>query len=141
MEKEKIELLLKKYKEIFEIEINQLGFQPTELRHLLGRIGEFICILEKNGTFPRKSNQEGYDVLSSDNRKISVKTTAQKSGFVTFNKNTLELADDVMVIQFSKESGFKTLYFGPVESIKIYCRSWENNYELDITKIKKSLSS
>jgi hypothetical protein len=133
---ENIKFLLDKYLQIIDIEINQLGCKPTEVRHLLGRIGEFYCAAKTNGVLATQVNQRGYDVVCSNNRKISVKTTAQKSGFVTFNKRTLNLADDVMIVQYSDE-GLKEIYFGTSDSIIPYCRTWVNNYELDISKIKK----
>lgn len=137
MKIENIKLLLDKYLQIIDIEINQLGCKPTEVRHLLGRIGEFYCAVKTNGVLAIQSNQRGYDVVCSNNRKISVKTTAQKSsGFVTFNRQTINLADDVMILQYSDE-GLKEIYFGTTDSIIPYCRTWENNYELDISKIKR----
>ena len=136
MEKGKIEILFERYLEIIDIEM-KLGFKPTEVRHLLGRIGEFYCALKTNGILATQTNQRGYDVVCSNGRKISVKTTAQKTGFVTFNQRTLELADDVMVIQYLSDEGLKELYFGTSESIKPYCRSWNKNYELDLSKIKR----
>ncbi len=136
MKQENIRLLLDKYLEIIDIEINQLGCKATEVRHLLGRIGEFYCAIETNGTLATQTNQRGYDVICSNNRKISVKTTAQKSGFVTFNKRTLDLADDIMIIQYS-EDGLKKIYFGTSKFIIPYCRTWKENFELDISKIKR----
>lgn len=125
-----------KYLEIIDIEINQLGCKATEVRHLLGRIGEFYYAIETNGILATQTNQRGYDVICSNKRKISVKTTAQKSGFVTFNKRTLELADDIMIIQYS-ENGLKKIYFGTSKFIIPYCRTWKENFELDISKIKR----
>ena len=136
MKQENIQLLLDKYLEIIDIEINQLGYKATEVRHLLGRIGEFYCAIETNGTLATQTNQQGYDVISSNNRKISVKTTAQQSGFVTFNKRTLALADDIMIIQYS-EGCLNKIYFGTSEYIIPYCRDWKETFELDISKIKK----
>lgn len=136
MKQEDIKLLLDKYLQIIDIEINQLGCKATEVRHLLGRIGEFYCAIETNGLLATQTNQHGYDVICSNNRKISVKTTAQKSGFVTFNKRTLEFADDIMILQYS-EDGLKKIYFGTSEIIIPYCRTWKETFELDISKIKK----
>ena len=137
MKIENIKQLLDKYLQIIDIEINQLGCEPTEVRHLLGRIGEFYCALKTNGVLANQANQRGYDVISSNDRKISVKTTAQKSsGFVTFNKRTLNLADDIMIIHYS-DDGLKEIYFGTSDSIIPYCRTWKNTYELDISKINK----
>ncbi|MET0760096.1 MAG: hypothetical protein ABWZ56_06730 [Flavobacterium sp.] len=136
MKKEDIEILLHKYLQIIDLEINQLGFKPTEVRHLLGRMGEFYCAIETNGILATQTNQRGYDVIALNNRKISVKTTAQKTGFVTFNKRTLQLADDIMIIQYT-EDGLNKIYFGASEFIIPHCRTWKENFEVDISKIKK----
>lgn len=136
MKQEDIKFLLDKYLEIIDIEINQLGCKATEVRHLLGRIGEFYCALETKGLLATQTNQHGYDVICENNRKISVKTTAQKSGFISFNKRTLELADDIMIIQYS-EDGLKKIYYGSSKFIIPFCRTWKDNFELDISKIKK----
>lgn len=136
MKQEDIKVLLEKYLQVLDIEINQLGCSPTEVRHLLGRIGEFYCAIETNGTLATKTNQKGYDVICSNNRKISVKTTAQKLGFVSFNKRTLDFADDIMILQYS-ENGLQKIYFGDSKSIIPYCRTWKETFELDISKIKK----
>ena len=136
MKKEEIQLLFDKYLQIIDIEINQLGCKPTEVRHLLGRIGEFYCAIETNGTLATETNQKGYDVICENDRKISVKTTAQKSGFITFNMNTVKLANDIMIIQYSEE-GLKKIYFGTSEFIIPHCRIWKGNYELDLSKIKR----
>ena len=136
MENLNIKTLLEKYLEIVKFE-TQLGFKPTEIRHLLGRIGEFYCALKSDGRLATQSNQRGYDVISGDGRKISVKTTAQQTGFISFNINTLSLTDDIMIVHFSITDGLQELFYGTSESIIPYCRVWKNNYELDLSKIKK----
>ena len=134
-----INVMLQKYLEILQLEINLLGCKPTEIRHLIGRIGEFKCALKVEGMLAFETNQKGYDVISSQSRKVSVKTTAQKSGFITFNQKTLHLADDIMIIQYLNNE-FKEIYFGTVESILKHCRACNNNFELDISKIKKYMN-
>jgi hypothetical protein len=88
----------------FEREL-QWGVEPTELRHLCGRIGELYAALITNGQMATNVNQQGYDVVSAQGERISVKTTAMmgSSGHVSFNPNTLSHVDRVMVLRVNKE--------------------------------------
>lgn len=131
-----IEKLYQDYLELLEVEINLLGCKPTELRHLIGRIGEFKCALLTNGQLSSVPNQHGFDVIAENGRKISVKTTAQISGFVTINSKTVDLVDELMLIQF-KNSQFTVAYHGPVEPALEVARLYKDKYELDITKASK----
>jgi len=81
------------------------GVPPTELRHLCGRIGELYAALITNGQMATEVNQKGYDVVSGDGEKISVKTTAMMGtgGHVNFNSNTLELIDRIIVLRVNTE--------------------------------------
>lgn len=81
------------------------GVPPTELRHLCGRIGELYAALITNGQMATEVNQKGYDVVSGDGEKISVKTTAMMGtgGRVNFNSNTLELVDRIIVLRVNTE--------------------------------------
>lgn len=81
------------------------GVPPTELRHLCGRIGELYSALITNGQMATDVNQKGYDVVSAEGERISVKTTATKGsgGHVTFNSNTLALVDRVIVLRVNTE--------------------------------------
>lgn len=97
--KEQLVNLYNEYKQILRYEMNVLNCKPTELRHLIGRIGEFICAIQTNGTLARQTNQHGFDVVS-DGRRISVKTTAQSSGFISINKNTFHDFDGFFVVQY-----------------------------------------
>jgi hypothetical protein len=81
------------------------GVQPTELRHLCGRIGELYTALITNGQMAERVNQRGYDVVSSDGERISVKTTAMmgNTGHVSFNSNSLGEVDRVVVLRINTE--------------------------------------
>ena len=82
------------------------GVQPTELKHLCGRIGELYAALIVNGQMAPEVNQRGYDVVSVDGERISVKTTARSSitnAHVLFNGNSLEFVDRVMVLWINTE--------------------------------------
>ena len=78
---------------------------PTELRHLTGRIGELYAALITNGRMATEVNQAGYDVVSSTGERVSVKTTAKMStsGHISFNTNTLELIDRIIILRINTE--------------------------------------
>jgi len=88
----------------FERELNW-GVPATELRHLSGRIGELYAALITNGQMATSANQHGYDVVSADGERISVKTTArmESSGQISFNPNTLELVDRIIILRINTE--------------------------------------
>jgi hypothetical protein len=131
-----LEKLYGDYLNLFEVELNLLRCSPTELRHLIGRIGEFKCALLTNGQLSSKPNQQGFDVISATGQRISVKTTAQKSGFVSINANTVDLVDEIMVIQFNNNC-FSVIHHGPIKAALEVSRMYNNKYELDISKVKK----
>ncbi|MCC1483258.1 hypothetical protein [Winogradskyella immobilis] len=67
-----------------------------------------------------------------------MKTTAQKSGFVSINKKTMELFDELMVLQLI-DLEFHQLYYRTMKEIEPLCRVWKGNlnkYELDLSKLK-----
>ncbi|WP_078431831.1 DUF7225 domain-containing protein [Metabacillus halosaccharovorans] len=129
-----IKKLYEEYLEMFRFEMNVLGCKATELRHLLGRLGEFYCVLYTNGELAKVTNQHGYDVIK-DGRRISVKTTAQDNSFITINKNTFDKFDDFFVVQY-KDDDFKLLFYGPKEEIPTP-RTYGNKYEVDIRSLKR----
>lgn len=81
------------------------GARASELRHLTGRIGELYVALITNGRMAEKSLQAGFDVVSADGERISVKTTTMSygSGHVSFNPRTLSLVDRIVVLQICTE--------------------------------------
>ncbi len=83
----------------------QWGVPPTELRHLSGRIGELYSALITNGQMATEINQEGYDVVSSNGDRISVKTTAimSSSGSILFNPNTLRKVDRIIILRINTD--------------------------------------
>ena len=136
LQKAQIESLYQEYLELLEVELGLLGCSPTELRHLIGRIGEFKCALATNGRLTSVPNQHGFDVISAKEKRISVKTTAQASGFISINSGTVDFADELMVVQF-RLGEFVILYHGPIKPALDLARVYNNKYELDISKIKK----
>lgn len=133
--KEQLVELYEEYLRIFRYELQVLQCQPTELRHLIGRIGELFCAIETNGQLARETNQHGFDVVSSG-RRISVKTTAQKAGFITFNQKTFDQLDTVFIVQY-RDDDFHVLYFGDKEPVERIARSYGSAYEVDIEKVKR----
>ncbi|MCB0496904.1 MAG: hypothetical protein KDC79_12270 [Cyclobacteriaceae bacterium] len=133
---EQIKRLYEEYIQIVHLEVEQFGCKATEVRHLIGRLGEFYCALKTEGTLSHRTNQHGFDVIGKDERKISVKTTAQKSGFITINPKTLDIADDLMILQFS-DFEFEIIYYGPIKDVIGDSRTWEGKYELDLSKAKR----
>ena len=74
------------------------GVAPAELNHLTGRIGELYAAMITRGQMALETNQRGYDVISADNERISVKTVTS-SVHVSFNQNTFNQVDRVMVLR------------------------------------------
>lgn len=81
----------------FEKELNW-GVAPAELNHLTGRIGELYAAMITRGQMALEINQPGYDVVSSTNERISVKTVTTSS-HVSFNASTFEYVDRVIVLR------------------------------------------
>jgi hypothetical protein len=88
----------------FEREL-QWGVPATELRHLCGRIGELYAAVITNGQMAAAVNQQGYDVVSSQGERISVKTTAMmnSTGHISFNPKSLADVDRVIVLRVNAE--------------------------------------
>lgn len=82
------------------------GVAPAELNHLTGRIGELYAAMITRGQMALETNQRGYDVVSSANERISVKTITTSTQ-VSFNASTFELVDRVMVfrVNVDEENG------------------------------------
>lgn len=131
-----IKKLYEEYLMLLHFEIHVLGCKPTELRHLIGRLGEFYCAIHTNGTLAKETNQQGYDVVTNG-RRISVKTTAQDSGFVSINKNTFEKFDDLFVAQYVNDE-LDVLFFEPKEKIPA-SRQYGNRYEIDLSAFRNKL--
>jgi hypothetical protein len=131
-----LQQLFNKYLEVLEFEIKYFDHKPTELRHLIGRIGEFYCAIKTNGMLASEINQHGHDVIEKDGSRISVKTTAQNSGFITLNPRTLDKVDKIMIILYQNNT-FEDIYFGDYQPLIENTRIYDNKYEIDISKIKR----
>ena len=134
---ERIVALRDQYLNLIRLEVEEFGVKPTEVRHLIGRLGEFECAIIVGGTLAHRANQHGFDVISKDGRKISVKATAQKTGFVAISEKTLHYADDLMLLQYVNGS-LVTIYYGCIKNAVSVARIYDGvgKYELDISKAR-----
>lgn len=135
---DRIQKLYDKYLELIRLEIVEFGVKPTEVRHLIGRLGEFHCALQVGGSLAHLANQHGFDVICRNGRRISVKTTAQTTGFVPIGKATIDKVDDLMIIQY-RDGKLSTIYYGPVGPAAAAARYYDHvgKYELDISKARR----
>jgi hypothetical protein len=114
----------------FEKELSW-GVAPSELNHLTGRIGELYAAMITRGQMALETNQRGYDVVSTLNERISVKTITT-STHVTFKSATFEFVDRVIVLRVNvdPENGISVeeLLDEPVEVAKGRMRSSGSGY-------------
>lgn len=138
---DRIKQLFDKYFELIRLETSEFGVNPTEVRHLIGRLGEFYCALQLGGTLAHLTNQHGFDVICKTGRRVSVKTTAQKSGFISIGESTINRVDDIMIVQYQDEA-LSTVYYGPVTPAVSAARLYQptGNYELDISKARRLMT-
>ncbi len=124
----------------FEREI-QWGVPPTELRHLCGRIGELYAALITNGQMAVAVNQQGYDVVSAQGERISVKTTAMmgSNGHVAFNPRSLSQVDRVIVLRVNtEEMQVETLLDVPLaEALTLMTTEGEDKRVLSLSRLVK----
>lgn len=139
---DQVKILYDRYRELVKLEVEVFGVKPTEVRHLIGRLGEFHCALAVEGSLAHLANQHGFDVVAKDGRRISVKTTAQKSGFVPISSKTIDQVDDLMIIQYVNGE-LSIVYHGCVKKAVEAARFYQHvgNYELDIAKARKLQSN
>jgi uncharacterized protein YheU (UPF0270 family) len=120
------------------------GVPPTELRHLSGRIGELYSALITNGQMATEVNQEGYDVVSDNGERVSVKTTAMmtSSGHISFNPNTLDNVDRVIVLRINtEEMQIETLLNDKIENAKALMSKPSANGKFSISLSKLTNTS
>lgn len=138
---DRIRQLHDRYLELVRLEIEEFGVRPTEVRHLIGRLGEFHCALQVGGRLSHLANQHGFDVVCSRGRRISVKTTAQVTGFVAIGRSTMEQVDDLMLVQY-RDGALHPVYYGPLDAVIPACRYYDytGKYELDIAKARRLMA-
>lgn len=121
----------------FERELNW-GVPPTELRHLVGRIGELYAALVTNGQMATEVNQKGYDVVSGAGERISVKTTAMMggAGHIAFNPRSLELVDRVMVLRVNtEEMQVEVLFDGTCEEASALMSAGSGKHTINLGRL------
>lgn len=109
---------------------------PAELRHLTGRIGELYAAMITRGQMALSVNQHGYDVVSAEGDRISVKTISS-SNHVTFNKGTLHEASHVMILRLNVSEGeasIEELFRGSVDELMPLCSDGGNSLHYPIRK-------
>ncbi|WP_285603172.1 DUF6998 domain-containing protein [Enterococcus thailandicus] len=105
MNQEEICETFEDYKAVLKKELSW-GVHLPELRHLNGRLGELYVAKVTEGQMATEVNQHGYDVISKNGERISVKTTATTSAkhLFFFNKNTLKHVDRVVLLRITNEA-------------------------------------
>lgn len=116
------------------------GVSSGELNHLTGRIGELYVAMVTRGQMALDTNQHGYDVISAENERISVKTVTT-SNHVSFNPNTFDQVDRVIVlrINISDEDGLsiEELYDLPAFETKKLATTGTEALRISISNSKR----
>jgi len=119
----------------FEKELSW-GVSSGEINHLTGRIGELYVAMVTRGQMALDTNQYGYDVISAENERISVKTVTT-STHVSFNPNTFGQVDRVFVlrINISEDEGvsIEELYDLPANEVRELAATGTNALRLPTT--------
>lgn len=110
MKPQDIDKNLENYKNVLKNELSW-GVHLPELRHLNGRIGELYVAKITEGQMATEVNQHGFDVISKNGDRISVKTTSTTSGkhLFFFNEKTLQYVDRVMILRIDETAGLKII--------------------------------
>ncbi|MGY8607431.1 hypothetical protein ACTVH1_17335 [Gluconobacter cerinus] len=119
----------------FEKEI-EWGVPPQNLNHLTARIGELYAAMVTRGQMALAVNQRGYDVVSAEKERISVKTVTT-SNHVDINKNTFDVVDRVMVLRLNTDDddiSIEEIIDVPAADIIPMCRLKENAYSFPIRR-------
>lgn len=135
----RIKQLHDQYLELVRLEVEEFGVKPTEVRHLIGRLAEFHCALSVAGQLAYQVNQQGFDVIAPNGRTISVKGTAQRTGFVSVSRKTMHKANDVMILQYSSGS-LIPIYYGCIKRACNEAARYDTptqNYEVDIARARR----
>ena len=111
------------------------GVAPGELNHLTGRIGELYAAMITRGQMALATNQRGYDVVSAEGNRISVKTVTSSS-HVRFNESTFDQVDRVIVLRLNIEDGevsIEEFFDYPVSEAMPLFRSNDGKYSLSLS--------
>ena len=116
----------------FEKELSW-GMPIAELRHLTGRIGELYVAMMTLGQLADSVNQKGYDVVSSNGQRISVKTVTT-ANHVNFNPKTIGLVDRVIVLRINpSDLCIEVIYDLDIEQFQVKSREYDGKYILGIS--------
>lgn len=115
------------------------GVAPGQLNHLTGRIGELYAAMVTRGQMARATNQRGYDVVSADGDRISVKTVTSATQAL-FNANTFDIVNRVMILQIVVEEGevsIEELYDEPASKfLGTFPVNSQGKYAVSISNLK-----
>ena len=106
------------------------GVPAAELRHLTGRIGELYAAMITRGEMALGTNQRGYDVVSAENERISVKTFTS-STHVNFRESTFDQVDRVMILKIDVdgcEASIKCVFDGLKDELIARCPRDSSGY-------------
>ncbi len=117
----------------FEKELSW-GVNPSELRHLTGRIGELYTAMITRGQMALAVNQHGYDVVSAEGQRISVKTVTT-SNHLTFRKSTIHEVDRIVVLRINideEEASIEEVVDAPVSVFLATCQELADGYRYGV---------
>lgn len=120
----------------FEKELSW-GTQIAELRHLTGRIGELYAAMITRGQMAVSVNQVGYDVVSDEGEKISVKTFTSSTR-INFNNATLHEASRVMILQIvidENEPSIREVLDSSVDELRPLLRDVNGSVYLPVNRV------
>ncbi|MGB3796399.1 MAG: hypothetical protein WA957_08845 [Alteraurantiacibacter sp.] len=125
----------------FEKELDW-GVPEQELRHLTGRIGELYAAMTTRGQMALNANQRGYDIVSGDNERVSVKCITS-STHVSFRKSTFEQVDRIIVLRINvdKDEGveIEELYDLSREEFLAICIMSGGQYQLYTSTTRREI--
>jgi len=113
-----------------------------ELNHLTGRIGELYAAMITRGQMADRTNQRGYDIVTAEGAKVSVKTITT-STHVDFRKSTLHECDSVLVLRLTVDDGIASIeevFEGSINETKAVLRELPDKWQLN-TYQRKTQSS
>lgn len=123
----------------FEKELSW-GAQVAELRHLTGRIGELYTAMITRGQMAMAVNQVGYDVVSAEGEKISVKTFTSSTR-IDFNASTLHHASRVVILQIvieESEPSIREVLDCSIEELKPMLRDQGGQLYLPVNRVRSA---
>ena len=107
-------------------------FKWAGMGNLLGDFGELVAI-DKYGLTRASSGSDGYDALTSDGKKVQIKTN-YASGQIGFRGE----ADLMLVIKVHETGEWEEIYYGDFNKVKELSRysARDNKHMIAISKLK-----